>query len=195
MNSINPKEAKKDLIVEAAIRVFSQKGYHYTKMEEIAIEAGIGKGTIYEYFTSKLLLLQEIMERSFRLYDQTMMAHDVNNLSMEGKIRMLVAGHFRFCYDNKELTRILLWDTEIMDAELRDWAFQKRAEKEKHLQAFIEAGISNGEIRPIDAKILTVMISGIFGAIWVPVVIEGWDIDAAAAAEKVTDILMRGIKK
>ncbi len=195
MSTGNSKSSKKDLIIEAAIRVFSQKGYHHTKMEEIAIEAGIGKGTIYEYFGSKLQLLQEIMVQSFSLYDRSMVAHEMKSLSMEDKIKMLLAGHFKFCQENKELTRILFWDTEIMDEELRDWACQKRAEKEQHLQNFIEAGISRGEIRALDAKILTVMISGVLGAIWVPVVIEGWDIDADIVAEQVTDILMSGIKR
>ncbi len=195
MNIINPKESKKDLIIEAAIRVFSRKGYHHTKMEEIAIEAGIGKGTIYEYFASKLQLLQEIMERSFSLYDQTMGSDISTTIFIEDKIKMLVEAHFKFCQENKELTRILFWDTEIIDEELRDWGCQKRADKEKRLQDFIQAGIDCGEIRAIDAKLLTVIISGVLSSIWVPVVIEGWDVDAITAAEKVTDIIMNGIKK
>lgn len=192
---INPKESKKDLIIEAAIRVFSHKGYHLTKMEEIAIEAGIGKGTIYEYFTSKLQLLQEIMTRSFHLYEQTMGADRSKSMSIRDKIKMLVEGHFKFCQENKELTRILFWDTEIMDTEIRDWACQKQAEKQKRLQDFIQAGIERGEIRALDAKLLTIMIGGILSSIWLPVVIEGWDIDASLAADSVTDIIMNGISK
>lgn len=195
MTSVNPKESKRDLIIEAAIQVFSQKGYHYTKMEEIAVAAGIGKGTIYEYFASKMQLLQEIMERSFCLYHESMTSEVNQSLPFKEKIRMLVQGHFKFCLENKELTRIIFWDTEIMDEELKDWACRKRVEKEQHLQALIEAGISSGEIREVDSKMLTVVISGIFGAIWVPVVIDGWEIDAATAAEQVTDIIMNGIKK
>jgi len=193
--SANPKESKRDLIIEAAIQVFSQKGYHYTKMEEIAVAAGIGKGTIYEYFASKLQLLQDIMERSFCIYNESMAAEINQTLSFEEKIKMLVQGHFKFCHENKELTRIIFWDTEIMDEELRDWACQKRVQKEQHLQALIEAGISSGEIREVDSKMLTLVISGIFGAIWVPVVIDGWEIDAATAAQQVTDIIMNGIKR
>jgi len=195
MNLINPKENKKDLIVEAAVRVFSQKGYHNTKMEEIAIAAGIGKGTIYEYFASKLQLLQEILERSFNLYDQTMASDIKNMMFIEEKIKLLVEAHFKFCQENKELTRILFWDTDIMDEELRNWGCQKRVDKEKRLQEFIQAGIDREEIRAIDAKLLTVIIGGVLSSIWIPVVIGGWDIDAITAAEQVTDIIMNGIKK
>ncbi|MEN6392180.1 MAG: helix-turn-helix domain-containing protein, partial [Syntrophomonas sp.] len=60
-------KGKRELIIEAAIKVFSQKGYHNTRMEEIAQAAGIGKGTIYEYFESKLQLFQSMMEDSLQV--------------------------------------------------------------------------------------------------------------------------------
>lgn len=190
------KENKKDLIIEAAIQVFSRKGYHNTKMEEIAIAAGIGKGTIYEYFASKLQLLQDILEQSFHEYDSSTKANINNSLTIQQKIRTLVEGHFRFCQENKDLTRILFFDTEIIDNELRDWVWQKRKLKEEHMQALFTKAIASGDIRgDLDPKMLTVIISGILGAIWVPVVMDGWEIDAAAAADKVTDIFMNGIKR
>ena len=48
----NRKE-KKTRIVEAAARVFGRRGFSGTVMADIAAEAGIGKGTLYEYFDSK----------------------------------------------------------------------------------------------------------------------------------------------
>jgi len=189
------KENKRDRIIEAAIQVLSKKGYHNTKMEEIAVVAGIGKGTIYEYFPSKLQLLQDILERSFYLYDHSIKADISNSLSAEQKIRRLVEAHLRFCQENKDLTRILFFDTEIIDNELRDWACQKRRLKEEHMQLLFAAAIHSGEIRDLDTKMLTIIISGIFSSFWVPVVIEGWEIDATIAAEQVTDIIMCGIKR
>jgi AcrR family transcriptional regulator len=194
MSSSSLKESKRELIMAAAIQVFSQKGYHNAKMEEIALAAGIGKGTIYEYFGSKLQLLQHIMEQSFHRYDDSLESDINNSLSFEAKIKMLLKGHFRFCQQNKELTRFLFWDTEVCDEELREWAVKKRAEKEGRLQQIIQAGIQSGELRALDPKLITVIISGIFGAIWIPVVLEGWEIDAGQAAEQITAILMHGIK-
>jgi len=194
MSSGNARPNKRDLILAAAIRVFSRKGYHNTKMEEIAIDAGIGKGTIYEYFSGKVQLLQQIMEKSFRLYEDTMASDISNNIHIKERIKLLVEAHFKFCHENKELTRILFWDTEIMDWEFRDWLCQKRAENEKRIQDLLQVCIDRGEIRAVDAKLLTVIISGVLSSIWLPVVIEGWIIDAGFAAEQVADIIMNGIK-
>lgn len=194
MSAGSGKEGKRDLIMAAAIQVFSRKGYHHTKMEEIAVAAGIGKGTIYEYFSSKLQLLQAIMEQSFSQYDQALQPELNKSLTFRAKIKMLTEGHFRFCQQNQDLTKFLFWDTETIDEELRNWVWQKRALKEAHMQSLIEAALSSGEIRAVDPKILTVIISGIFGAIWAPVVLDGWEVDAAAAAEQIVEILLDGLQ-
>ncbi len=47
------KEAKENAIARAALQLFSQKGYAATSVSQIAKAAGIGKGTIYEYFQTK----------------------------------------------------------------------------------------------------------------------------------------------
>ena len=54
------KERKRSEILEAAMTVFAQRGFHRARMEEVAAAAKIGKGTIYEYFESKHQLLQAL---------------------------------------------------------------------------------------------------------------------------------------
>ena len=60
------KEAKKAEILQAAMQVFSRKGVAKTRMADIAVAAGIGKGTIYEYFRSK----EEIFAAAFQQVNQ-----------------------------------------------------------------------------------------------------------------------------
>lgn len=47
------KELKRKQIMEAALELYKDKGFTETTVEEIAIRAGIGKGTVYGYFKSK----------------------------------------------------------------------------------------------------------------------------------------------
>jgi len=61
MPKVVNKEEKKSKILEASIRVFSKKGLNNTRISDIAEDAAIGKGTIYEYFKSK----DEIFTASF----------------------------------------------------------------------------------------------------------------------------------
>ncbi len=56
---------KKESILQAAFHLFASKGFHKTKMIDIAEAAGIGKGTIYEYFSGKDTLYIEFIKENF----------------------------------------------------------------------------------------------------------------------------------
>ena len=53
MPIIVDKNKKRREILQAAMRVFARDGYHRARIEAVAEEAKIGKGTVYEYFRSK----------------------------------------------------------------------------------------------------------------------------------------------
>jgi len=54
-------EAKKQIILAAAMKVFAAKGYHYATVEDIAAEAGIAKGSVHAYFENKLDVLLTLL--------------------------------------------------------------------------------------------------------------------------------------
>lgn len=62
------REERKTEILKAAGRVFYYKGFEGTKIEDVAREAGIGKGTVYEYFDSKQQLFNEMVSYNRELY-------------------------------------------------------------------------------------------------------------------------------
>ena len=62
MIPLSRKEEKRARIIVAAAKVFARRGFASTLMAEIAIEAGIGKGTLYEYFDSKEDLFFTVFE-------------------------------------------------------------------------------------------------------------------------------------
>ncbi len=69
------KELVKSRIIQAAIKVFSKKGYQGSSIDEIAEEAGMSKSTLYTYFKSKLEILkvistkQNIAEKFYKTFD------------------------------------------------------------------------------------------------------------------------------
>lgn len=192
MKKTKVKMGKREVILESAVKVFSGKGYHNTRMEEIAATAGIGKGTIYEYFDSKLQLFQAMMENSLEVYYESLDAEN-SPVTFAERIYYLSDAHFKFCQDNKELTRIVFWDAEIFDEELKEWCDNVRKKKQERMSEIIEAAVLAGEIRNIEPKLLTAVITGIFGAMWAPIVLDGWEIDSSDLARQVTDIIMNGI--
>lgn len=57
------KEARREQILDAAGRVFAEQGYHSAKMKDVATEAGVSNGTVYNYFKSKEEVLQALLHR------------------------------------------------------------------------------------------------------------------------------------
>ena len=62
--SIAP-EAKRNLILGAAVRVFARRGYHGSRVGDIAEEAGVAHGLLYHYFSSKDEVLQTIFRENW----------------------------------------------------------------------------------------------------------------------------------
>ena len=56
------KEARPSEIIDAAMALWSEKGFAATKLDDVAKAAGVAKGTIYLYFDSKEALFQSAME-------------------------------------------------------------------------------------------------------------------------------------
>src|SRR2546430_4369697 len=60
------QEDKRRLILDAAVRVFARKGYHTSRVGDIAEEAGVAHGLLYHYFRSKEELLETIFHETWR---------------------------------------------------------------------------------------------------------------------------------
>ena len=58
------KEARPGEIIEAALRLFADRGFAATKLEDVAAAAGIGKGTIYLYFPTKEDLFRAVVRQA-----------------------------------------------------------------------------------------------------------------------------------
>ena len=64
------RESSRNAILQAALRLFAERGYHATTIEAIAREAGIAKGLVYNYFASKQDLLRQLVLLGFREFEE-----------------------------------------------------------------------------------------------------------------------------
>ena len=112
-------DARRTQILEAAARVFAEKGFHSATIRDIARQAGIADGTIYNYFENKTALLLGI----FGLMTDTARAQvdpaEIARLELRDFIRLFLERPLvAFKADNFELFRVIV--SEVMtNAELR----------------------------------------------------------------------------
>ena len=99
---------KSEAILEAAVRVLARRGFDATKIEEIAREAGIGKGTVYEYFESKEDLFERSVMHATWMYVGELRAAVASGRTLEESLFGAMVTSFRFCDDKRHAARVLL---------------------------------------------------------------------------------------
>ncbi len=71
------REQKRRLIIDTALELFANEGYSHTSIAQIAKKAGISKGLLYNYFTSKEDLLMAVLQGGVELVDFSLMKNEM----------------------------------------------------------------------------------------------------------------------
>ena len=156
-------EERKDQIMNAAEEVFSQKGFNDARMDDIAEETGLSKGTLYLYYKSKddliIAILDRIFQREFRAFENL----DFSSMSAADAIWTFVETTSR---DVKLMMRLLPITYEFMGLVFRNKLVQKAFKTYLNrymdiLIPIIQHGIDSGEFRPTDAKEIAIAMGAI----------------------------------
>jgi len=105
-------EERRTGILDAALAVFSERGYHEASIDEIAGEAGVSKALIYEHFSSKQELYGELIARNARDLTQRV-AGALSGVEVEATAERLATGleaFFAFVEERRAAWRILFRD-------------------------------------------------------------------------------------
>ncbi len=136
--------AKQDLIRNAAIRVFARKGFHTTRAEEIAEEAGIAVGTIYNYFESKSQILLSIFEREFDeevgLYES--MAK--SGVSVRERFSKILSAHFARLAESRDLAMVLVRERYNGSGEIGEAMAKMQRKMLDKIEKLIQDGVDAG---------------------------------------------------
>ncbi len=93
------RKQKKQLIMNTALELFAENGFHATSISQIARTAKISKGLTYNYFESKNDILEEIMEQGFNeIYDNLDINHD--GVLTEDEFIYFIRQNFRLLREN-----------------------------------------------------------------------------------------------
>lgn len=93
-------------ILEAAHKLFARKGFHQTTMDDIAVEAGVAKGTLYLYFRSKRAIYLAALRRGLlALQEETQSQFEMAETTAE-KIRAFISTRIRYFERNRDFFKI-----------------------------------------------------------------------------------------
>jgi TetR/AcrR family transcriptional regulator, fatty acid metabolism regulator protein len=155
-------EDKKEIIREAAIRTMAQKGFYNTKTSQIAKEASVAVGTIYNYFDSKEDILEYIFAVELKKRYRYLKELNEKDLDFIEKIESFLIRHFKEITNNPDIGRILVREKDFPRAKNHDYIAEYLNKLPEMIKVMLDKAIFNAEIRRYNTEIISAFI---FGAI------------------------------
>ena len=154
-NSSQAPSRRQELLA-VATKLFAARGYHGTRMDDVADVVGLNKATVYHYYASKSLILYDIYQQAA---ERTLAAvHDdpswtAREALYQYTVRLLVqiaANPEGAAVYFQEQPYISEWFTEEQVADVRE----KEAQVYEHVHGLIDRGIATCEFYPCDSHVL-----------------------------------------
>jgi TetR/AcrR family transcriptional regulator, cholesterol catabolism regulator len=152
-------EDRRDQLIDAAMRVYSQKGFTRATNKDIAREAGITPGLIYYYFESKEALLKAIIETRSPAQLMTTLPPQALELPPQLFLRMLILRALSIIESEQliQLVRMLLPEI-VHNPEIASIASSMIQRILEFLGSYFEKQVGKGALRPIDG-VLTAQVT------------------------------------
>ncbi|TDA68769.1 MAG: TetR/AcrR family transcriptional regulator [Clostridia bacterium] len=159
----NTKVSQRDVILDVAGRLFQEKGFKATSMEDIARQVGMLKGSLYYYFPSKEDLLYEVLMSGL---DETVPVAEAirkSNLPPLEKLRKLIENHIvSLLTKHKKAPIIFLYEKGSLGEQRRDTYMRRRDQYEQVFRDIVEECKQAGCIKVrLDTKIIVFAILGL----------------------------------
>jgi len=193
------KEARRNAIIDAGFQEFALQGFTAAKLDDVAVRAGVGKGTIYLYFDSKEALFEEVVRKNmFPLRDEAKQFAE----SFQGTATELLTFHLEKMYETlhqdkmPELVAMIMGETSRFPS-LTDFFFKEMIENHQSLlRDIIQKGVDSGEFRESALRQFTQILiaPAMISAIWRLQFDEQSPIDFDEYARAHIEFVLRGLK-
>ena len=192
------KAQHREAILLAAGEVFSEKGFHYARMEEVAARAGYSAGTIYNYFKSKEDLYVTVIGEGLQKLMDGFKVFLESEAPFEEKLEAVVRNSFELADANRSFTKLMAQQTSYVTAELIGTFTAKGmvwyAQFIDLYAKLMFQGITEGVLRPIDPKDLAHMFLGMQHELFNEWLFSPTDYKLAGKAPFFTDFFLSGAK-
>jgi AcrR family transcriptional regulator len=188
--------ARREQILEAATRVFADKGFSRATTREVAREAGISEGTIYNYFEDKDALLMAIMDT---LNETERRAEDFREglaTDFQGFFQAYLRHRMDVIWQNREIFRVVTSEM-LVNSELRERYVREVVEPTMRIgEENFEESVGQGKGRATDASLVMRVVAGsvlgllVLGLLGEKEVTSRWE----EASGVLGEVLLRGLE-
>ncbi|MGZ4389738.1 MAG: TetR/AcrR family transcriptional regulator [Gaiellaceae bacterium] len=188
-------EEKRRLILDAAVHVFAHKGYHTSRVGDIAEQAGVAHGLLYHYFASKEELLETVFRETWSELLEAISRVEAKDDPAREQLRQVAAILLRSWRRDPDLVRVLV--REIGRSQTLPAKVDEIGQVFAAIERIVERGRADGDFRPdLDARLASWIFYGAIEEIltgWVLGQLPDGDEDVAAAERTLVDVVVGGL--
>ncbi|MCT4618513.1 MAG: TetR/AcrR family transcriptional regulator [Marinisporobacter sp.] len=199
----NAKETEKK-ILEAAIGIFSKKGFSAATTSEIAKAAGVAEGTIFKYYPKKKDLLHTAMKEAIHLFVASMAVDSLKKVIKEKKeapieelLKAVIVDRINFLENQGPLIKVIFYEMQFHE-DLRELFLEKLSENITQIvPQILQERKEKGEIKNIDSMVairsfIGMILAMIFQRQFIPQINK---IEPMEEIDLIVDIFLNGIKR
>lgn len=153
-------EDTRERILSAAIKVFSQKGYHDARMDDIVAEAGASKGGVYFHFPGKDQLFLALIDAFAEKLEARLTAAIAAEQGGMARVEAALAAGLAVFGEYRQLAKIFLVQAVGLGQRFEE---KRRAILDRFarlIQTHLDEAIADGDIPPIDTQIAALVWVG-----------------------------------
>ncbi|PEW81162.1 MULTISPECIES: TetR/AcrR family transcriptional regulator [Bacillus cereus group] len=182
---------KYNQIIDAAVIVIAEKGYHQAQVSKIAKQAGVADGTIYLYFKNKEDILISLFQEKMGEFVETIRQKTAGIESAVSKLFMLVETHFLLLSQNDPLAIVTQLELRQSNQDLRLKINEVLKGYLQVMDEILETGIKQGEFQAdLNVRVARQMIFGTVDEVVTNWVMSDHKYDLVALSKTVHGLLI-----
>ncbi len=180
-------------VIDAAGRLFADRGYHGTSMRDLGRELGLLGSSLYAHVESKQDLLVAVVERGASLFEASAASALATEGSADRRLGALIEGHVDVVLDNIDVARTFLNEARVLDDGHRRRVLAARDGYEAVFRQVLREGVDEGTFREdVDPSLDAIFVLSILNAIerWYH---PGGRIDRSSLVGELTGFVLEGL--
>ncbi|OEI75175.1 TetR family transcriptional regulator [Bacillus sp. FMQ74] len=188
------KRPKYMQIIDAAVEVIAENGYHQSQVSKIAKQAGVADGTIYLYFKNKEDILISLFKEKMGQFIERMEEDIKEKTTAKEKLALVISKHFSLLAGDHNLAIVTQLELRQSNLELRQKINEILKGYLNILDGILTEGIQSGEIKEdLDVRLARQMIFGTIDETVTTWVMNDQKYDLVALSNSVLELLVSGI--
>ena len=180
-------------IFETSMKLFAEKGYDATSIEEITATVGVAKGTLYYHFSSKEEIFNFLVEEGMKLLQNSIDIKTENLSNYIDKIKAIILIQIKIVVKYEDLIKILLsqfWGNEPKNIKCQEQIFDYI----NKIKRVVEEGIEKGEIKKGNPEAIASEIYGLICSTLIYKMRNNGEINVLELYKEYENTIIQGLK-